>query len=58
MLEVCYMELGDNRTESEILADLHLRYPLVNLGRRNGVSGNAHLTTLISRPRTRDPELS
>ena len=32
------MELGDYRTEPEILADLHLRYPWVKLGRRNGVT--------------------
>ena len=38
------VELGDYRTEPEILAELHLRYPWVKFGRRNGVSGNAHLT--------------
>ena len=37
------VELGDYRTEPEILTELHLRYPWVKLGRRNGMSGNAHL---------------
>ena len=51
----CWMfvvELGDYRTEPEILAELHLRYPWVKLCRRNGVSSNAHLMA-----RTRDHEL-
>ena len=39
------VELGDYRTEPEIIAEVHLRYPWVNkLGWRNKVSGNAHLT--------------
>ena len=37
------VELGDYRTEPEILAELLLSYPWVKLGRRNWVSGNAHL---------------
>ena len=45
------MELGDYCTEPEILAELHLRYPWVKLGRRNGVSGNAHLTAKDKRSR-------
>ena len=45
------VELGDYRTEPEILAELHLRYPWVNLGRRNGMSGNAHLTAKDERSR-------
>ena len=45
------MELGDYRTEPEILAELHLNYPWVKLGRRNGVSGNAHLTAKDERSR-------
>ena len=35
------IELGDYRTEPEVLAELHLRYPWVKLGRRNGVSSNS-----------------
>ena len=45
------VELGDYRTKPEILAELHLRYPWVKLGRRNGVSGNAHLTAKDERSR-------
>ena len=45
------VELGDYRTEPEILAELHLRYPWVKLGRRNGRSGNAHLTAKDERSR-------
>ena len=45
------MELGDYRTEPEILADIHLRYPWVKLGRRNRVSGNAHHTAKDERSR-------
>ena len=45
------VELGDYRTEPEILAELHLRYPWVKLGRRSGMSGNAHLTARDERSR-------
>ena len=45
------VELGDYRTEPEILAELHLRYPWVKLVRRNGMSGNAHLTAKDERSR-------
>ena len=45
------MELGDYRNEPEILADLHLRYPWVKFGMRNGVSGNAHLMAKDERSR-------
>ena len=46
-----FVELGDYRTEPEILAELLLRYPWEKLGRRNGVSGNAHLTAKDERSR-------
>ena len=46
------VELRDYRTEPEILAELHLRYPWVKLGRRNGVSSNAHLTAKVERSRS------
>ena len=46
------VELGDYRTEPEILAELRLRYPWVKLGRRNGVSSNAHLTAKVERSRS------
>ena len=45
------VELGDYRTEPEILAELNLRYPWVKLGSRNGVSVNAHLTAKDERSR-------
>ena len=45
------VELGDYRTEPTILAELHLRYPWVKLGRRSGMSGNAQLTARDERSR-------
>ena len=50
MLEVC-CGARDYGTELEILAELHLRYPWVKLGRRHGVSGKAHLTAKDERSR-------
>ena len=45
------VELRDYRTEPEIISELPLRYPWVKLDRRNGVSGNAHLTAKDERSR-------
>ena len=45
------IELGEYRTEPEVLAHLHLRYPWVKLSRKNGVNGNAQLFTKDERSR-------
>ena len=45
------IELGAYRTEPEVLAHLHLKYPWVKLVRRNGLSGRAQLFTKDERSR-------